>query len=69
MVPENRGFGLELMVPEDRRFSLEIGGGSRWVPSTIHLHHTQQKPSLFKLFKVVILVEGYSQMRMLIESL
>ena len=69
MVPENRGFSLELMVPENREFSLEIGEGSRWVPSTVPLHHTQQKPSLFKLFKVVILVEGYSQMRMLAESL
>lgn len=69
MVPENRGFSLELMVPENGEFGLEIGGGSRWVPSAFPLHHTQQKPSLFKLFKVVILVEGYSQMRMLADSL
>lgn len=40
-----------------------------WDPSTVPLHHTQQKPSPFKLFKVVILVEGYSEMRMLMESL
>ena len=35
MVPENGGFSLELMVPEDREFSLEIGEGSRSVPSTV----------------------------------
>ena len=41
---------------------------SRWQPSTIPLHHTQPKSSLFKLRTFLILMARFQQIRMRIET-